>query len=1197
MYPQKPNSQANTSADEFSPSDDQTPPPSNDLKPNMLFTPPLGTSYDELFTSPIPTSVSERKLPVSFFVSHIDIPPLPKGVTRETYRRLQKKPQFTLREVKNQRVPPINLPTHLNLGDALQAAINNNGAIKTVSHQRDQMDKASKSSALTSSNHISNKAGKNRGQKSFLNEFGVADVSKKAKSDHHREPLARRMSVNSSISAPTGSASRNSAPSALAPTQHPDPGDAYTTYNMEKDIVQLIIPGIPDCSYHILSSNTRFVQRTYEELISRRVVRTASHHRLWEEVPVSEGRRFVTELPPPTRNSLHGVEDKLTTGGWLDLLWEEEEDSEEEQEDDDEIEYLGAVDPRQSVHQSFTARREKSAGHSKIPNMPKPTIHIEDSASEDELPSEWPSSKPQPRSSMGYRRVQHGSKGRRPRDEDEYRPSQKALGKQRAVSPDIYMVHSQPLPPSSTAQLSMPLNGTRSEDLKSQVSLNPVAPPLVQPLTDHSALATHMITPNLGSSSSHVLSHSVGYPSVPQVTIDTPSRSMPTPATTVGPTSLLFTLDPPPSTDPAQHHPIVNHNSAPSPTMSGCSMSISNPSDNFLVHSPQISPFVYHSSALDSTTPFLASYPEIDSPAKLYSSTLQLDQPGREITEPTPAADGFLLESEHVPWMGHSPEDMPGLVNGTIDPSLLGGSPVDDETVTQPLVSYESSSPSPPPPTPSYLQSLVAYGSNSTSRAPSSAPSSRSSSTSRAPSPGLIYPFHSSDSAGPSHTGSNYTGERTPKRSRQRRSISNGVASTSNLYLSGSSSDQGASTQRDKSSSKADTSRGGKKSSRGRPQDSDDASGESNSEIEMPHKMKTKRTVAADWLQDDAPGYCHQCRYKNTILKVTCACSKRFCVRCLHTRCVPYHDLVQLSLTLRHFRYPKELAHDPSNPDFTCPVCKNYCTCDVCTTKRGEVYVRVRHHKAKGEPSTIPSKRKKFGKKTPQNPERPHLAGKTNLVAPSFVMPAGPTTYWATMYALNGDRLGPALVGNDGNEEVVVLQSSGRPNHTRNHKRKRIFIGEVQDIWGLEDRCLVRDVNPVSHHDKNNGPNERIYIGNKKLLAKTTPIDRRRRGTHVYIDHNRNYTQTYVAYDGHGFSSPLSSLEDTDGVDAGEGELLGHPNTEADFDTVVQGDLDCFLAKGPGSGFSEDSLADTDVARAISLGLLACGVSVKLSSC
>ncbi|KAG6853491.1 hypothetical protein C0991_004037 [Blastosporella zonata] len=271
------------------------------------------------------------------------------------------------------------------------------------------------------------------------------------------------------------------------------------------------------------------------------------------------------------------------------------------------------------------------------------------------------------------------------------------------------------------------------------------------------------------------------------------------------------------------------------------------------------------------------------------------------------------------------------------------------------------------------------------------------------------------------------------------------------------------------------------------------------------------------------------------------------------------------------------------------------CTCTVCTRKRGEVYVGLRTKKLTEKPNLSWSARKK-NSSDPSAP-RSRLGGKNNLPPPTI---SGPVKYWATVYGPDGgERIGNAFVG--GNNEDVVLT---RPIEASPPRRatKRIFVGDVQETWDLGEIYYIHDVDPVSWRDRNNGPNERIYVGEKRWLfagkskrAKVTPGMA-----------STSIPERKAAPYEEGWSSPLSSLAESGeegtgrtGACIGEGESrqgLGPSVVQADFEMVAQADIDDFLAKGPSEEFSPDSLVDTDIARAISLSLIACGMVVQLSS-
>lgn len=258
------------------------------------------------------------------------------------------------------------------------------------------------------------------------------------------------------------------------------------------------------------------------------------------------------------------------------------------------------------------------------------------------------------------------------------------------------------------------------------------------------------------------------------------------------------------------------------------------------------------------------------------------------------------------------------------------------------------------------------------------------------------------------------------------------------------------------------------------------------------------------------------------------------------------------------------MLFNPSVLEFTCPHCNDACSCDICTRKRGEVYVPLR---PRIDTKKINNEDHVAG---PSQPVRVRLGGKTNL-PPRKV--EGPVKYWGAMYDVTGARIGQAFVGSSGNEELVVVR-----RETRVKKRKRVFVGKLQTAWGLGDNPLLKDLEPLAWMDRINGPHERFYVGTKALLYK--PV--------------ASKGECY-AYDDDP-PSPLTSLED-DSDAAGEGESRVWPLVRESDSGFVQEDLNLFLEKGPRAGFSPDSLDDHDITRAITLGLLACGVGVQLLTC
>ncbi|KAF8066988.1 hypothetical protein FPV67DRAFT_1497418 [Lyophyllum atratum] len=566
-------------------------------------------------------------------------------------------------------------------------------------------------------------------------------------------------------------------------------------------------------------------------------------------------------------------------------------------------------------------------------------------------------------------------------------------------------------------------------------------------------------------------------------------------------------------------------------------------SRDFLAPSPRSEPSAYFPLAKPTSSPFLAVYQEHpESPTKLYSySSSSVGQGDGPSDEHRYGVSGVLLYEERrgMPemWMDDNTSAMdhvPGFGNGTIDPSLLGGGQAAEEehTLVQPLVEYDSSSPTPPPSPPAatwHVNPLVAYESLSPSRSSSPPPPphsfsrspeshrSRSRSSSQPLSPtrsvrestAQTHPATSNDPVSNASSLPSWT-QPLPRRSRQPRRAPDGMVATGDLDVSSS----------DESWSDQENRRQKKKSRRlsmsldpiplSGPAARADGASTSTSDHQMgqPARTMAQRPGAKGirYPQVAEFEYCHQCRSQTNILKFVCPCEKRYCYRCLHTR------------------YTGEQAYNLTLLSFTCPLCKNMCNCTKCCKKRGEVYVGSR---SRPEPVKRPALQKPS--REASNPARtvlPRHAGKTDV---SDAVPV--TTYWATMYGLNGQKIGNAFVGDDGNEDVVVMRGLGEPA-PETRKRERIFVGDVQEAWGFSDRCLLKDVDPVSWRDRNNGPNERVYVGKKALLYMPKVLRRRRAGLGVQtVGHSQ-----WTSYAGEEFSSPLSSIDgESDDGGAGEG--------------------------------------------------------------
>ena len=316
-------------------------------------------------------------------------------------------------------------------------------------------------------------------------------------------------------------------------------------------------------------------------------------------------------------------------------------------------------------------------------------------------------------------------------------------------------------------------------------------------------------------------------------------------------------------------------------------------------------------------------------------------------------------------------------------------------------------------------------------------------------------------------------------------------------------------------------------------------------------------------------------------------------------------------------RYNGEVLYEPNSATpFVCPVCKNICTCDKCTPLRGEVYVPLRGPKAVGASTmrwSLSEDKSAASETSEAKPGRKRLGGKTNLPPPitrvsSEQTYTGPIAYLGAVYDLMGTKVGSAfkgtepgsaLAGTNGErvERVVMIrtlqegfvqpeESKEKEERKRKKPKPRVYVGQLEPTWGFGDDVAMRYLEPISWKDRNNGPHERTYVGNKAMLRKPfiTDLDN--------LEGPWRRPPEVEEYDE--FPSPLTSLEDSDDV-AGAGESRQWPfRHTSDPGVAVQEDLEVLVKKGPGKGFCANSLREVDVTRAITMGLMACGVGVKL---
>ncbi|KAJ7650945.1 hypothetical protein FB45DRAFT_889181 [Roridomyces roridus] len=172
--------------------------------------------------------------------------------------------------------------------------------------------------------------------------------------------------------------------------------------------------------------------------------------------------------------------------------------------------------------------------------------------------------------------------------------------------------------------------------------------------------------------------------------------------------------------------------------------------------------------------------------------------------------------------------------------------------------------------------------------------------------------------------------------------------------------------------------------------------------------------------------FCHQCRRRTDYLNMQFdQCTHAFCVRCI---------------MIKYERGTVPFQLQASTEE--CPRCSGICTCDVCTRRRGVVYVPV------------------------TKTRHPHLEGK--LIEPA--------TYYATMYDFNGVAIAQTFLGADGDTTVALAQ--------RMNRRRRVFIGAVQEGWelGAKPRVYI-EPSPILAAKEPIPGQERYYVGEQSVLS------------------------------------------------------------------------------------------------------------------
>ncbi|KAG6825571.1 hypothetical protein H0H92_003232 [Tricholoma furcatifolium] len=1097
-----------------------------DIPTNIFFTP----SVSELDDSALSRSSSQRPHPQrrNKVFSHVAVPPFP-----EDYRR---------------RPRPGKAGTHSSLRDALQAAMNNNGALYTVSQQQQKKK-----------HRLSPEPSMSEGPKKKSRKKAGEPLKKVV--EHHRPS----MDINTA---------RPSSPAGPISTTHGvtirEHEFGYTHYDPTNDILVLMICATSTSPLEVVEANMRTTQPGGKR-------RYVSPHVQTEAVKGEQGYAFLKKCSTACE-SLEKMEGDLGTGDFLDSFEEAEVDGSvsvhdqgegEGDDDDDEIVFVGYAaapqptgksgEPRSRVSNSPVLSRratrvEAPADEIQIItppalNVPQPKQKSKPRRRKDSTtgtstmddhrtfhrssytlqPRQLLSPPIHPNDAYGYPLPQAREPGRT--DNGEYRPSAKALGKRRAVEPE-----------------DEDHRGTGFAHVRPQT--RPVMMDRLHQMND-------LLFDTLASRS---LSHLD--PSVLHLGLSNEQA-----------------LSPPRNALPSQNHPESSLTelsalaSSQPPNVTVPSATLSDSPDGFLTTRTSPSPFLAHASDVDT---FLSG-PYQRNPDSPVIELNHFGKPDKAFTDP-------LAE-----WTSDAGD---GLDVQTIDPYILGSSMLEDEEVVVPRAL------SPPPTNASALLALAAYGSDTRSSPPHSAFSARFSSppnellsphSLERPSPRVASPSPSSESfyaPSPSSSEKSHPSPppqspvlplvnndepssfKPPRRASRNAQPPDGMVSTAKIVLPGDSDDDWTPPGTKQSQKKS-------RPIRLQPQViTEDGSTWEQRETPSPKAVRksqqsSKSSRGTPWPTESTESYCHQCRNKTFRVKY------------------------------------EESTYSFQCSPFTCPFCENVCSCDVCCRKRGEVYI----NRTKGVPTdketvllpkVLPKRQTQSIRRNSPTPSvtRPRLAGKTNLPPPTIATTPKIGEFWGTIFGMDGKPVGPSFVSQsqdfaDVDEDMPVSRTPSPPPS----RHRRIFIGKVQKSWGLKPPYDIRDHDPLLCEDKSNGSKTWRYIGDKSLILsrkKTAKVP----VSSVVIPRSVSIPQADA-----GSLSPLSSLDDSDDDDdAGPGsDLEGESHEEfapieADFEMAAQKGVDGFLAMGPGTEFSPDCLAETDVARAISLSLIACGMTVKLSA-
>ncbi|KAG6835967.1 hypothetical protein H0H93_012802 [Arthromyces matolae] len=332
---------------------------SYDIPTNIFHTPSRSASesYDTIsmtnFPSRIPTSSRRRVL-----MSHVSIPPFSRGLTRSDYQPMPR-PQKAKHKARPQKSRP-DKREHMSMGEALQAAMDNNGGLYTLSNKQNPLE----ADVVRKKTKPKQAKGEARYRKA-----GTSYPSTSPHTALQPKPTKRKAPVvqgckdlgDQSVITSTSTPLHHASPLPAPRFRRREFGSAV--YKPTCDVVELTISGMPCDRLHIVAHNTRFLRQRRSFF-----TRTSSQEETSEEdcYAVKCDTYTYVAQSSPWSESLSGAEDSITIGNELPSAGESDveeyelvTDDERQSESDDEIQIIDMNGPQQP---STGARTYTTAG-------------------------------------------------------------------------------------------------------------------------------------------------------------------------------------------------------------------------------------------------------------------------------------------------------------------------------------------------------------------------------------------------------------------------------------------------------------------------------------------------------------------------------------------------------------------------------------------------------------------------------------------------------------------------------------------------------------------------------------------------------------------------------------------------------------------------------------------------------------------